>query len=66
MAATTLYLNDQSWRRADGNHAVVRVYVGPLANYGQPLAVFVDGVAVITDAALANKVVELGIARRIP
>ena len=66
MAATTLYLNDQSWQRADGNHTVVWVYVRPLANYGQPPAVFVDGVAVITDAALANKVVELGIARRIP
>jgi hypothetical protein len=64
--ATTLYLIDQSWRRADGHHAEVRIYVGPLRNYGQPPAVFVDGVALIADAALAAKVVALGIARLTP
>jgi len=64
--ATTLYLNDQSWRRADGNHAMVRVHVGPLQNYAQTPAVFTSGVAIIADAALANKVLELGIARLTP
>jgi hypothetical protein len=37
-----------------------------LANYGQSAAVFVDGVAVVTDGDLTNKVVELGIARLTP
>jgi hypothetical protein len=66
MATITLYLNDQSWRRADGNHATVRVYVGAMQNLGQPPAVFVDGVAVLTDENLAAKVVGLGIARTTP
>jgi hypothetical protein len=64
--AMTLYLTSQEWRRADGAHAVVRVYVGPLKNYGQPPALFIDGVAVIGDVDLANKVLELGIARLTP
>jgi hypothetical protein len=64
--ATTLYLTDQSWRRADGSHAVVRVYVGPLQNYGQPPAVFVDGATVITDDALAATLLARGLARLTP
>jgi hypothetical protein len=44
---------------------VVRVYVGPLRNYGQPPAVFVNGVAVVDDD-LQAKLLELGIARLTP
>lgn len=62
MASTTVYLIDDSWRR---NHAEVRVYVGPLRNYGQPPALFVDGVAQVDDA-LAAKLLSLGIARLTP
>jgi hypothetical protein len=66
MAATTLYLNDQTWRRADGHHATVRVYVGPLRSYSQSGADFVNGEAVIRDDELAAKLLGLGIARRTP
>jgi hypothetical protein len=65
MALTTVYLNNEAWRRADGSHATVRVFVGPLANFGQPPAVFVGGVATVDDA-LAAKLLALGLARLTP
>jgi len=65
MASTRVYLINQDWRRADGHHAVVRVYVGPLRNYGQPPAVFVNGEAVVDDD-LREKLLSLGYVRLTP
>jgi hypothetical protein len=64
--ATTLYLNDQTWRREDGNHASVRIYIGPLQSSSQSWADFVNGQAVIRDDALSAKLLGLGIARLTP
>lgn len=62
---TRVYLINQEWRRADGQPAVVRVYVGPLRNYGQPPAVFVEGMAVVDDD-LRDQLLRLGIVRLTP
>jgi hypothetical protein len=48
--------------RRDGNEALTRVRT----DADQPPAVFVDGVAVITDEDLASKLLERGIARLTP
>jgi hypothetical protein len=65
--ATTLYLNDQSWQRPDGHVAVAtRIYIGPLRSYSHSWADFVNGMAVIADADVASKLLELGIARLTP
>jgi hypothetical protein len=61
----TIYLVNEDWRRADGQDAVVRIYVGPLRNYGQPPAVFVNGVAEVDDD-VRDKLLQLGVARLTP
>jgi hypothetical protein len=65
MALTRVYLIDQSWRRADGHHAVVRVFIGPGPHATTVPAVFVNGEAVVDDD-LRGRLLQEGYARLTP
>jgi hypothetical protein len=66
MGLTRVYLRDQSsWRRADGHHAVVRVFIGPWPHYTMVPAVFVDGEAVVDDD-LRGRLLQEGYVRLTP
>jgi hypothetical protein len=65
MGLTRVSLINQDWRRADGNHATVRIYLGPRASYTTVPAVFVNGEALVDDD-LRDQLLRLGYVRLTP